>query len=382
MNKENLQQQQVLDSNNWINEHSLIVDGVKYHYTTDTVELQQGKSTEQEFLLGKSKRMVEKAADMGCLLECSKIFEIGILQGGSVALYEQLFKPEKIVAIEYATAPVEALDKYIATHQKKDVIKPYYGVNQADSAAMTAILDQEFPNKDIDFIFDDGSHLYHETKAAFNTCFPYMKPSGLYCIEDWGWAHWPGDYWQKGENEFLADKIPMSNLIVELLVLSASRPDLIESIVIDGSFHSSMAIVKRGSGKLPETKFNIDDHCLTRGQTFTPYNIIEEQSVKAQELSSALQLEESKAKNFSRALQAESIKVTELSSAVQLAENKLRELSEALQSEENMVKELSAALESEENKRNELSGSLREIYESSSWKITKPFRYIKRIVSN
>jgi hypothetical protein len=409
MNKENSKKLQMLDASNWINEHSLIVGGVKYHFTTDTKELQQGKSSEQEFLLGKSKRMVEKAADMGCLLERSKIFEIGILQGGSVALYEQLFQPEKIVAIEYATTPVVALEKYIESNQKKDVIKPYYGVNQADSVAMTTVLNQEYPNKDIDFIFDDGAHLYDETKAAFNICFPYMKPGGLYCIEDWGWAHWPGDYWQKGGNEFLADKIPMSNLIVELLVLSASRPDLIESIVIDGNFQSSMAIMKRGSGKLPEVGFNIDDHCLTRGQTFTPCKIWEEQGAKAKKLSNALQSEETKVKDLSNALQSEETKVKDLSNALQSEETKVKDLSNALQSEETKVKDLSNALQSEETtvrdlsnalqseetkvkglsnalqseetKVKELSNSIQVIHNSTSWKITQPFRQIKNIIS-
>ena len=264
----------------WLNDNGLSIDNVHYRLEMDTKELQEGKSTNNIFLLGKSKKMVDRVINFARDLKSGKILEIGILQGGSVALYDQIFNPNKIVAIEYMSTPVESLEKYIKLNNRLNAIKPYYGVNQSDAVALKTMLDHEFPESDLDIVFDDGAHLYDETKAAFNSIFPYMKHGGLYCIEDWGWAHWSGDYWQNGGNEFLADKTPMSNLIVELLVMSASRPDLIESIEITGDINASMAVIKRGNGYLSGLNFNIDDYCLSRGQTFIPCKIIEDYNKK------------------------------------------------------------------------------------------------------
>lgn len=324
---------------NWINDFNLTIQNVNYTLSIETVELQTGTSTPNCFLLGKSKRMVEKVIDIANSFSNPNVFEIGILHGGSVVLYDQILRPNKIVAIEYSNHIIQPLTKYINEHNKNHIIKPYFGVNQADALAMSKILDVEFSEKNIDIVFDDGAHLYAETKAAFNTCFPYVKPGGYYCIEDWGWAHWPGDYWQKGGNEFLADKIPMSNLIIELLILSASRPDLIESIVIDGFRDSSMAIIKRGTAIIHEEKFNIDSYCLTRGETFIPYKLQAEQKLFNDNLVSAL----TDGQNTINLLQ------TNLSAD----ELKLRELSEQLEC----------------------------LLNSTSWKITKPLRMMRDLIN-
>ena len=75
---------------------------------------------------------------------------MGIPHGGNVVLYYQIFNPNKIVAIEHALEPVEPLPRYIAKHRKAKIIKPYYGINQADHSAMETILSTEFPNRDVD----------------------------------------------------------------------------------------------------------------------------------------------------------------------------------------------------------------------------------------
>ena len=130
---------------------------------------------------------------------------------------------------------------------------------------MENILNKEFPDKDLDFIIDDASHLYHETRSAFNTCFPYLKAGGFYCIEDWAWAHWPGDYWQNSApDSFLHGQTAMSNLLIELFMLAASRRDLIASISVE---HSLITITK-GLGEIESGNFNIADHYLLRGKSF------------------------------------------------------------------------------------------------------------------
>jgi SAM-dependent methyltransferase len=416
MKETNVKNSHALSNSSWINDNKLVINNVNYHLTNETKELQDGQSSGTTFLLGKTKRMVEKAAAMAVLSNKSKIFEIGILHGGSVALYDQLFRPEKIVAIEHVKDSVQTLAAYIKSNGKEQVIKPYFGINQADAVAMRKILEDEYSNKDIDFIFDDGAHLYYETRAAFNICFPYLKPGGLYCIEDWGWAHWPGDYWQKGGNEFLADKTPMSNLIVELMLMSASRPDLIENIIIDGNRDSSMVIVKRGIGELECTKFDIAHHTLTRGQTYVPCEIIEETSVERQRLldkENMMQLKlikvredfqeltqlntkcEQEVQELTQAKVKCEQEVQELTQAKVKCEQEVQELTQAKVKCEQEVQELTQAkVKCEQevqsfvtvNKRYKteiviLEAQFNEMLRSTSWKITHPLRQIKTLFS-
>jgi predicted O-methyltransferase YrrM len=248
----------------WDDDLHLKINDVSFYLSFDTKELKTGYSIHDTFLLGKPKHMVEKTVALAQHQSVRKIFEMGILQGGSTVLYDQIFSPEKIVAIEHDPKPVDALANYIANHDKGDMVKPYYAINQADAIAMGKVLLAEFPDRDIDLIVDDASHLYQETREAFNISFPFLKKGGLYIIEDWAWAHWHGDYWQKSQNPFLKGKVAMSNLLIELFMLAASHPEFIENIFID----HNIITVKRGDGALPTGKFNIADHYLLRGKSF------------------------------------------------------------------------------------------------------------------
>lgn len=247
----------------WEDDLHLKVNDIHFHLTWDSAELHRGSSTVDDFLLGKSRDMVEKAVEIGEQQNIKKVLEMGIFKGGSVVLYDQIFRPLKFAAIDYMPQPVDALTQYIAKHSKNDVIRPYYGVSQADRLSMEKILSSEFPDRDIDLIIDDASHMYEETRDAFNICFPYLMPGGTYLIEDWAWAHWSDELWQ-GKNSPFYGKTALSNLLIELFMLAASRPDLIKNIFVN---HNSI-LIKRGDGVLPTGNFNIGDHYLLRGKHF------------------------------------------------------------------------------------------------------------------
>lgn len=250
----------------WESDEVLRINDVRFLVTFDSKKLHDIQSTEECFLLGKSRPMVERSVAMGEQQRISKVFDIGIFKGGSVVLYDQIFKPEKIAAVEVSRDPVEALSKYISTRGKTETIKPYYGVNQADRHAMEHILSTEFPERDIDLIVDDASHRYKETRASFNISYPYLKAGGWYVIEDWAWAHWAGDPWQTNSRErspYWGEKA-LSNLLIELFMLAASRPYLIDEIRIT----LNLIIVKKGPEQLPHGAFEIGDHYLLRGKRF------------------------------------------------------------------------------------------------------------------
>ncbi len=247
----------------WENDSNLSVNGVAFYVAYTSEELHGTDSTVDKFLLGKSRSMIERLIDILRGRKIDNVFDMGIFKGGSVVLYDQVFQPQKIVAIEFMPKPVEALTQYIRKYRKVNHIKPHYGVNQADRLAMQKILLGEFPKQDIDLIVDDASHFYKETREAFNIAFPYLKPGGHYVIEDWAWAHWPGDHWQKNNPHF-GKQPALSNLLIELNMLAASRCDLIEDIFVNHNF----IIVKRGASKLPPDMFDIGQHYLLRGKHF------------------------------------------------------------------------------------------------------------------
>lgn len=216
----------------------------------------------ESFVIGKSKRQLEALQDLLIDKSIRRICELGIYKGGSVVLNFELFQPEILMAFDLETNPVASLEGYIHKMALKDRIRTFYGVDQADKAALRPILKREMGNAQFDLIVDDASHFLDETKASFNLLFPYLAVGGYYIIEDWGWAHWPGLEWQDNGGIW-KDKPALTNLIYELVISVASCNRLIESVFLLPAY----AVVKRGGGRLDceKDEFDISNCCLNRG---------------------------------------------------------------------------------------------------------------------
>ena len=124
---------------------------------------------------------------------------------------------------------MEGFDAFRGTHPVGSRIKAYYGVSQTDRTRVEAIIDAEFADTPIDVIIDDASHLYRPTKEAFEIAFPRLKPGGSYVIEERGLAHWPG-------RQSFMGKTAMSLFIMELIMLCASRSDIISEVRVFPAF--------------------------------------------------------------------------------------------------------------------------------------------------
>ncbi|MEZ5177376.1 MAG: class I SAM-dependent methyltransferase [Acidimicrobiales bacterium] len=114
-----------------------------------------------------------------------RMVELGISQGGSVALLALLARPERFVAVELSPDPVVPLLDALRDHHLADAVKPYFGVDQADRDRLTRIVADEFGDDPLDLVVDDASHRYDETVASFEVLFPRLRPGGVYVIEDW-----------------------------------------------------------------------------------------------------------------------------------------------------------------------------------------------------
>lgn len=249
----------------WVTDQLMRLDGVEFYLATKSKEMLKYESRRNHFLLGKLRSMVEDTVALPEREQIKRILDVGILKGGSAAFYAKLFDPEKLVAIDFAVTPVAVLAEFIREHGFEGRVVPFYGVNQADERAMGDILASNFPAQNIDLIVDDASHHYAETRKTFNLTLPYLRPDGVYIIEDWGWAHWKGDEWQK--SQFFPPWLPaMSNLLIELFMLCASRPDIVKNLYVT----PATIVLRRGPAALEPQHFDIGKYYLCRDRWFKP----------------------------------------------------------------------------------------------------------------
>ena len=177
------------------------------------------------------------------------ILELGIYGGGSTALLAQLAAPSKMVAVELRPARVLALDAFIERRNLAEVVRPYYGVDQADTARLTEILADEFDGAPLDLVIDDASHLTDETRISFNALFPHLRPGGCYVIEDWSWPHRSF----VSPNPSYRDVVPISALALELVLVAGCD----ENVIADITLQRGLAILHRGSAPLDRSAFDV-----------------------------------------------------------------------------------------------------------------------------
>ena len=245
----------------WTDGDHLRVGNADFFLTIDPDVMSASKSDSERFLLAKSKSMVEslieKAPD-----PLGNMFDLGIYKGGSIALYNELFHPKRLVGIELNHHRVNPLDEFVSQYSLGESIHLHYGTLQNDKERLTSIVHEEFGNELLDLVVDDCSHKYEPTKASLNVLFPRLRPGGLYLIEDWGSAHWPGEHWQGRKNKYAKEKNPLSKLILELVMVSASRPGLVQEITIDGS----TVYITRGGEVVADPNFDISRSYGTAGR--------------------------------------------------------------------------------------------------------------------
>lgn len=229
----------------WRNDREFSVAGVKFECAP--LGDYSGKTTSERFLLLKDRGSIEQYATVFRGEQPKNILEFGIFQGGSPALFALWFEAQKFVGIDIAE-PIPAFDEFCRTHPVGNRISTYYRTSQDDRPKVEDIVRREFGNAPIDLIIDDASHYYEYTRATFEIAFPLLRPGGTYVIEDWGWAHWADVH-----SHYLG-KPPLSILIMELVMLCASRYDLISDIQIYPAF----AFIHKSPAAPPMENFKLD----------------------------------------------------------------------------------------------------------------------------
>jgi predicted O-methyltransferase YrrM len=243
--------------------------------------------------------LVERTAALVQQFRHANILELGIRFGGSAAMISQLADPRKHVAIELEPTPVQKLEDFIDRTGRRETLRPYYGVDQADRERLREILDREFGEETLDLVIDDASHLLDETRASFEVVFPRLRPGGLFILEDWNWQHLQQSALQDALNreepevradfnarfkeamadpssdvyasfvewmqrleedptsrpQYTGEKRPLEVLVMELVLARAGVGEAITRVTVEDLW----VIVERGPAELDPVEFRMSD---------------------------------------------------------------------------------------------------------------------------
>lgn len=194
----------------------------------------------EHVVLLKNRAMIERQLEIYRAAGVRHAFEFGIFQGGSSLLLTEALGLVRFAALDMSP-PVEALDAIVVQQGLSDRIRLTYGVSQNSEDKVRQAIGASFEPGEIDLIIDDASHHYELTAASFEIAFPYLRAGGLYVIEDWGWAHWPGR-WRDVDSPW-RERRALSELVVQLAVAVASRPDHFARLELYPTF----AVLQKGA---------------------------------------------------------------------------------------------------------------------------------------
>jgi SAM-dependent methyltransferase len=108
------------------------------------------------------------------------LLELGVKNGGSLLLWRDYFVNGTIVGTDMN--PVKIDDPTGRIH--------FYSGFQQDTAFIDNICNKSAP-EGFDVIIDDCSHIGEFTRISFWRLFNnFLKPGGIYVIEDWGTGYW------------------------------------------------------------------------------------------------------------------------------------------------------------------------------------------------
>ncbi len=243
--------QQRLAKAQWLSPSRFRLGGAEF----GLVDLGEPRAEPPALTLKKPRVFLETYAEVLGDADIRRVLELGLNHGGSAAFFAALLEPEKLVSIDLSE-PVRRFDEFRASHPLGRRIAARYRTSQDDQAALAAILAEEFDGP-LDLVLDDASHSYAPTRASFEILFPRLRPGGWYVIEDWQWAHAPG---------FMdrLDEPALSNLVFQLLMACAGRPDLVAKIEV----RQGMAFVARGEAAASDARLDLDRLCFMQGRSF------------------------------------------------------------------------------------------------------------------
>jgi predicted O-methyltransferase YrrM len=223
----------------WTSEDTFELAGTEY--ICDKFGLRIGTEPDR-FCLAKIRPLVDRYVELFATLAPSTIVEVGILEGASTALFADLARPSKLVAID-RREPSAKLQAFITRRGLADTVAVYGGVDQGDAARLGAIVDDELGDRPIDLVVDDASHLLDPTRRTFNCLFPRLRPGGIYLLEDWATGLKADGPAPQGHGDEM-----LVNVVFEMIAAKGRHPTLFGDVTVRGGW----VVVERGRGEIDE----------------------------------------------------------------------------------------------------------------------------------
>lgn len=199
------------------------------------------------------------------------ILELGMFDGGSLAFWNEIFQPQKIVGVDIKQRQDSSyFRRYVESRGLQDRVKTYWSTDQTDEAALQRIVQDEFGGR-VDLVIDDCSHLYPQSKASFEILYPKLNHPGLYLIEDWAWGHW--QEFQQDSSSW-SRQTALTKLVFELVeAIGSSRPETGSWLLSSLRVQQGFVAVETGSTELEAgRRLKIEDHIL-RGSSVSQFFI-------------------------------------------------------------------------------------------------------------
>ncbi|WP_348933733.1 class I SAM-dependent methyltransferase [Aquabacter sp. CN5-332] len=115
------------------------------------------------------------------------ILELGVATGKSMLMWSDYFSRGTIVGIDLFPPGSEMP----TIPRNENRIHMYRGA-QNDTEFLSKVANEIAP-KGFDIIIDDAAHIGELAKISFSHLFlKYLKPGGIYGLEDWGTGYWQG----------------------------------------------------------------------------------------------------------------------------------------------------------------------------------------------
>lgn len=220
---------------------TVCVDGVTFELRPNV----RNASNPDWVCLRKTPRAVERYQALAPELGGCNMVEVGVDQGGSTSYFTKLYRPKKLLALELSSQPVASLLDFLEEHDPENNVRLCWGVDQADTQAVPALVGETFGDELLDIVVDDASHLLAPSTATFEMLFPRLRQGGVFIIEDWSLDHQlekfvEADTGASADVAALQKHVaeadnpkplkPTSILICQLVLAAARNPEWIRSV--------------------------------------------------------------------------------------------------------------------------------------------------------
>ncbi len=209
----------------------------------------------------KNKMFIDTEIQFFDLATPKTMIELGLYEGGS-AIFWHLLYGLKFIGFDLRKQP-EAIVNWVKRLGIQDSVSLHYETSQDDETKIKKCVSDFLGNQAVDVIIDDASHQYPFSRRSFEILYPLLRPGGIYCIEDWSWAHVNSTQWQV-EKQW--QQIPaLTNLLFDITMLLGSQSAWFQQVTL-----RSFAAFVFSSGNAPKEGFSFDKFILKQDRHFVP----------------------------------------------------------------------------------------------------------------